>query len=485
MPAGPGQIAVSPEVIPSTDDRPDPSTQDRPDDRPPEGSPPTPRHARASRRPRSAGLLVALIVLQLGTIVVFGAITAARYPLWSPVDEGAHFDNVAWIAEHGSLPVLGQTPASEQQLAIRQGVYPRRTNLDPAKLGLTGLSYEAFQPPLYYVVATPVFDLSGNYRTKAYLLRFFGLALLVAAAALVGRLSRHVLKDRWLVGWSVGLLVLMMPGVVVRSVTISNLDLAIPLTIACVTEIWIAWERRSSMRLVAAGALVGLCVLTDLYLVELVPVFALAAVAVVRSRRTWTDALWAGAGALVAFLAVVPWLVFNEIHYHALTASQIAKREQLAVVNPGHLHYSLGAVPGLTVQNLFNPLMPQEWGTVLWPHPVLDQLAVDFQVLLIGGTLVLALALGRRLVDTGYWILFLPWVLNLFLCWYIDVGQQWLTGSMVARYTYPTLPVLGVFVGAAALHLLRTPRVVVVGAAASTLFLVWLWISLVPTLHAA
>ena len=123
MPAGPGQIAVSPEVIPSTEDRPDPSTRERPDDRPPEGAPPAPRHARASRRPRSAGLLVALVVLQLGTIVVFGAITAARYSLWSPVDEGAHFDDVAWIAEHGSLPVLGQTPASEQELAIRQGVY--------------------------------------------------------------------------------------------------------------------------------------------------------------------------------------------------------------------------------------------------------------------------------------------------------------------------------------------------------------------------
>jgi len=472
-----GHVGIQPELAPT-------DGGDQATDRPPEGGEPAPAHARRPLRVTSSAALVALIVLQVGTIVVFGAITATRYPLWSAVDEGAHFDNVLWIAEHGSLPVLGRTPASEQELAISQGVYPRHTTIDPAKAGLSGLSYEAFQPPLYYMVASPVFHLSGNYRTKAYLLRFFGLALLLAAVALLARLSRHVLKDKWLVGLSVGLLVLMMPGVVTRAVNISNLDLAIALAIACVTEMWIAWERRSGPRLVAAGALVGLGVLTDLYLVELVPVFALVAIAVLRTRRTWAAVLWATVGALLAFLAVLPWLVFNEIHYHSLTAAALAKREQLAVVNPAHLHDTVGQVPEWTVQTLFAPLMPQEWQKFLPAHPALGQLGTDFQVVLIPGALVLALALGRRLVTTGYWILLLPWVANLLLCWYIDIGQQWLTGSMVARYTYPTLPLLGLFLAAAALAMLRTPRVVLVGSAVSSVFLLWLWISLVPTIHA-
>ena len=442
----------------------------------------TPRRGRPRRRRVSPALLVALVVLQLATIVVFGAITAARYPLWSAVDEGAHFEYVQWVAEHGSLPVLGSTPASGQELAIGQGVYPRHTTFKPADSGLSGLSYEAFQPPLYYVVAAPVFDLSGNYRTKAFLLRYFGLVLLLVAAALLARLSRQVLKRRWLIGLSAGLLVLMMPGVVARVVTISNLSLAIPLAIACLTELWIAWERRSSPHLVAAGALVGLGVLTDLYLVELVPMFVLVAVSVLRHNRTWIDALWAGAGAVLAVVAVLPWLVFNEIHYHSLTASALAKREQLGVVNPDHVHYTVGQVPGWTVETLFVPLMPQEWQKYLPAHPVLAQLATDFQALLIPGALVLALILGRRLVTTGLWILLLPWVLNLGLCWYIDLGQQWMSGSMVARYTYPTLPALAVFTGAALLVVVRSPRPVLVGAGASTLFLLWLWIAPVPTI---
>ncbi len=146
--------------------------------------------------------------------------------------------------------------ASEQELAIGQGTYPRRTTINPRTDGLGGLSYEA-QPPLYYYLATPVFFLSGNYHTKAILLRYFGLLLLVASIALFARLSRHVLKERWLLGFAGGLLIYLMPGVIVRMVTISDLNLAIPLATLTVTELWIAWERRSSTRLLLCGFLVG------------------------------------------------------------------------------------------------------------------------------------------------------------------------------------------------------------------------------------
>jgi len=475
------EVGVEPDAV-GPDEGTEAAAGDGSVDRP--ASPPAAPPAVGGGRSAASVVLVALVVAQVVTIVVFGSITAARYPLWSVVDEGAHYDNVLWIAEHGSLPVLGQTPASEQQLAIRQGLYPRPTTIVAAKAQLTGLSYEAFQPPLYYMVANPVFRLSGDYRTKAYLLRFFGLALLLVAVALLARLSQWVLKQRWLVGFSVGLVVLMMPGVVTRAVTISNINLAFPLVIACVTEIWIAWETTSARRLVGAGALVGLCVLTDLYLIELVPVFVLGAVVVLWRRRTRTDVLWAAAGAAVAFVVVLPWLVFNEIHYHSLSASAIAKREQLAVVNPHHLRDTVGQVPGLTVETLFAPVMPQEWAFYLTSHPFLAQLVTDVEALLFAGTLVLAVALGRRLVTTGYWILLAPWVMNLVLCWYIDVGQQWESGSMVARYTYPTLPVLALFVAAAALTVLRTPRVVVAAVAAASVAMVALWISVVPIIHA-
>jgi 4-amino-4-deoxy-L-arabinose transferase-like glycosyltransferase len=326
---------------------------------------------------------------------------------------------------------------------------------------------------------------SGNYHTKAIDLRFFGLFLLACSIALFARLSRHVLKKRWLLGLSGGLLIFLMPGVIVRMVTISDVNLAIPLAILIVTEFWIAWERRSSMRLLICGALVGCGVLTDLYLAEFVPVFALVAFAVLWRNHRWRDLLNAAAGFVIAVVVVSPWLIFNEVKYHALTASALAKREQIGTVNPHHLVETFARIPNLTVQSLFQPLMPQEWQFRLDGHSALSYAASLFQILLIPGAVVLAIALGRRLISSGYWVLAAPWVCNLFLCWYIDIGQQWMSGSMVARYTYPTLPFLALFVVAAALILLRSIRPMLVLMCTSSAFLVGLWVFLVPNMHSA
>ena len=54
-----------------------------------------------------------------------------------------------------------------------------------------------------------------------------------------------------------------------------------PFTIACVTELWIAAERRSSSRFVIAGGLLGLGILTDLFSLALLPAFVAVGSAVV------------------------------------------------------------------------------------------------------------------------------------------------------------------------------------------------------------
>ena len=66
---------------------------------------------------------------------------------------------------------------------------------------------------------------------------------------------------------------------VVRFVITFNLALAVPLAVLFVSELWIAWCRRSLRRLLSAQTLFGLCVLTELVLVFLIPVLTLVAVA--------------------------------------------------------------------------------------------------------------------------------------------------------------------------------------------------------------
>ena len=94
-----------------------------------------------------------LIALQLAAITVVGGVTVVRFHIFAAVDELAHISFVQQVAEHGSLPWLGRSYVSWQMEAIEQDVYPRRSSVNPRQIGLAGLSYEAFQPPLYYVLA--------------------------------------------------------------------------------------------------------------------------------------------------------------------------------------------------------------------------------------------------------------------------------------------------------------------------------------------
>ena len=100
----------------------------------------------ARRRPAAV-----LVWLQIVAIVVVGVATVARFHIFAAVDEEAHLAYVQQVAEHGRLPWLGRTVLPAQ--------------LQPHHVpGFGGLSYEAFQPPLYYALAVPAFDAASSVR---------------------------------------------------------------------------------------------------------------------------------------------------------------------------------------------------------------------------------------------------------------------------------------------------------------------------------
>ena len=177
----------------------------------------------ARSRARSTGpdrLLRALLALQLAAIVVVGVATVIKTPLWSPGDEAAHFAYGEHLLEEGRLPLLDDRQ-SPGVIAVGQGVYPRPPRAIPPSAPMIGrFSYEAFQPPLYYLSAVPVLSLSKDLRTKAHLLRLFDLGLLLVGVALVLLLSRRIFAGEHLLPSNIALSVLLWPGVVVREVTV-------------------------------------------------------------------------------------------------------------------------------------------------------------------------------------------------------------------------------------------------------------------------
>jgi hypothetical protein len=235
---------------------------------------------RARRRPAAI-----LASLQIVAIVLVGVATVARFHVFAAVDEENHFAYVQEVAEHGRLPWLGRDVVSWQVQAIEDEVYPRHSSRDPRRLGYGGLSSEALQPPLYYLVAVPAFSIPSSYRAKVFALRAFDLILLLVGVALLAMLARAVLRAGWLIGFCLALSVLLWPGIIVRAITVSNAALEIPIVLLYLLMLWHATARRRPGLLVACGAIAGLCVLTQLTLVCLVPLLIVPAWAFLRARR--------------------------------------------------------------------------------------------------------------------------------------------------------------------------------------------------------
>ena len=172
---------------------------------------------------------------------------------------------------------MGRDFISDQVQAIDEGVYPRKNRIDPRDR-LVGYDPEAFQPPLYYLLAAPLFAVPNDYLAKVRVLRAFGLLLLALAILLCWQLAQRIFGAAALPAFSLALTVFMWPGVVVRAATVSNAALEIALGVAIALALWRAQSERSHRHLLVAGLLTGLGLLTRPALVWAVPLLVAVAV---------------------------------------------------------------------------------------------------------------------------------------------------------------------------------------------------------------
>ena len=416
-----------------------------------------------------------VIGIELLTLLIGGALVVAQ-PLWSPVDELGHYAYVEHVAEAHSLPVLGQTSMPQPVLAILHHESPAGYFVDPATQGLYGFSYEAFQPPLYYLVATPVFALESDYVQKAYAIRAFDLGLLLVTAGLGLRLCLDLLGRRWRYGYVMLLAVLILPGLVARSVAISNAALAMPIAMGFLVVALRAVAAPSRSRVLLAGLVLGAGLLTEVQLVALAPVFLVAISRLWLRQATWADrAVVVGLTAVPAVL-LLPWLAFNLVHFHAVTAQAVAFQMQDPIINPGHVHYSVRMLPDLTVNLLWDVLLPQEWYVYTIPtHPVWQWVDAATKFMLIPLLLLAVVAASSRLARHRAALLAVPYIGTTVILWSITVGGQW--NVMLSRYTYWSLPAWALL-GAIALLWAGGRRLLVVIESSLAAMLVLAWIAL-------
>jgi 4-amino-4-deoxy-L-arabinose transferase-like glycosyltransferase len=420
--------------------------------------------------------LRALIVAQVLAVIALAGITVAKYPVWTLVDEGAHFDYVQAIADDGRLPVITDL-VSPQVEAIDENVYPFPPRKDRVKRGLAGRSYEAQQPPLYYLLAVPAFAVGGSdYLTKVKVIRAFDIGFLIGAMVVFLLLAREVLgrDDLALAATALAATIFLWPAIVVRGVTISNEGLELLIGVSLTYVMWRAATERRAGWLIALGALVGLGLLTRLTLAYMVPVaIAVALIGTFRGERRfpWWSLLVAAA---IPVALLLPWAIFNLDHYNALTPAQAARAQQEPLVNPDKHTLNWHDFKNLS-RALLNGVLPDEWWVVFLSNTW--RVARDIVMpafLVIPVILGFWLRPGERLRAWG--ILAAPIFIGLAAMVVSFVVANW--NLFAPRYLHPELPGFALFFALGVTRLIPRVKVVAGAAVVVTVALLALWLHL-------
>jgi hypothetical protein len=268
-------------------------------------------------------------------------VLAIAQPVWSRVDEAQHTDVLAQY-EHGVIPREATTTIRPEIAAImdRTGVYrwnypgtlPQPAVTDPAQFrpipsDLRGLgrnlwvrrhlwwfSYEAMQPPLFYLVATPVYmagDALGGALTGMYLVRILNALVLALLAPMTYGLGRTALgADR--IGAGLGAaMVALLPGLALNGSQVTN-DTFVAVLGGAVVLLTVRAAKRgwTDSMAVLIGLTLGAALMSKLTAAGLAPMLALSLWRAGRLRTRTTLLLGATAAA-----ACIPWIVFNLARY--------------------------------------------------------------------------------------------------------------------------------------------------------------------------
>jgi 4-amino-4-deoxy-L-arabinose transferase-like glycosyltransferase len=407
-----------------------------------------------------------LVAVQLAALLFAAVATAARFPVWALVDEAAHYDYVQSIAEDGRIPVLDEDHVHDEVLEIDEGTYPYRARMPAEERGLFGRSYEGFQPPLAYVVATPAYALPSDHEVKLRALRGLGVVLLGVAVLLTWLLARRVVPDAPLAAFSAALTFLLWPGVVVRAVTFSNAGLELVAGAALSLALWRALTERSERWLVASGALMGAALLTKLTLLPFVPALAVVCVAFLRAGRARAVA----AAAALPALMIAPWIALNLHNYGSPTGSGAVQELMDPVLNPIGRDYGPGDLPARHVA-LLNAVLPDEWW-VEFLSTAKRRLRDVFALLVLALPMVAALRIPPAERRPALTVLLLPLVAGVLLMSVSLLVENY--DAFYGRYLYGALPGFGVL---AALAVRRAfgERALLWSAGGVTALLLVLW----------
>ena len=171
-------------------------------------------------------LLILLVYLALASLF------ALKTPPWQNPDEPAHYNYVAYVATEWQLPVLQMGDYDEAYLQkLKAEKFPPELSIEPVR-------YEFHQPPLYYLLATPFYWLSGDLLA----LRLFSVALGAGVVFLVFLCARTVLPNAPYIALGAAAFAAFLPMHIAVMASVNN-DALAELVIAAAVLALLSWQR--------------------------------------------------------------------------------------------------------------------------------------------------------------------------------------------------------------------------------------------------
>ena len=328
---------------------------------------------------------------------IAAALFATRTPPWQVPDEPAHYNYIRFLATQGRLPVLQPGDYDQEYLSriVSRG-FPSDLPIDP-------LRYEFHQPPLYYLLAVPLFRW---FHGALLPLRLFSAALGLAQALLAFAAVRRLFPER--PGWARGVAVFLafLPQHLAMNSGVNNDALAE----AILMGLWVllAAERNGhrAARGWIGGALLGLGFLTKTTIYPMAVVVLLGVLAwaaqegAPSSERLRRLARWLGPALLLGGL----WWGRNLITYGWPDALGLRQHDRVVVGQPRTTEWIARYGLGATLERFRVFTFQSFWGQFGWMGVVLDaRLYFLFAWLTALGLLGLGLHLGRARRGSPLW----------------------------------------------------------------------------------
>jgi hypothetical protein len=399
--------------------------------------------------------------LLLTGIGVLMALTFARglfwvvtFPVWYG-DEGAQFSYEQSVATGKGIPVAGKSLNSADTLRLIKAspVAIERTMPLPAsptlQWGIVDEQYEGLQSPLYYLALAPVYWVGragGGELGAFYALRLASLCLAVAAIPLTALLARALLPDRRAVWLLAPAVICVLQIVNVQNSYVDNDSSTMVVAALCLLALLACRGDLRARRSILFGASLAIALLAKATLAALLPAILIAMVAYAVRRRPGirTAACWVAAAGGTFFILVLPFLLFNEVEYHALSGA----RSAAALIKPviGSTPVSLAGARELTGTFLRTLFVGQD----LVPQNLTD----PYRHLWDWTAVVTATAAFVGATVRGRWDEFkvIAWIvvsipLGLVLLIAVGFDQSGSQATVVGRYLDCFLPLFAVMVG--------------------------------------